>query len=104
MSGKEKRGSQRRDFAMAIEAQVNLYQALKAHKFDLEIARGVSALDDEILACRIEATQRLLELLEQALEIEPTASPAVQAPASLPNPPSRRWISHSGDTPTDLVV
>jgi hypothetical protein len=73
MSGEEKRGSQRRDFAMATEE-------------------------------RIEATRRVLKWLDdQALEIEPQASPA--APSSPdPSKASRRWISHSGDTPTDLVV
>jgi hypothetical protein len=52
---------------------------------------------------RIEATRRVLKWLDdQALEIEPQASPAVQTQP--PSSASRRWISHSGDTPTDLVV
>jgi hypothetical protein len=42
---------------MATEAQVELHQALEAHKLDLEITRGVSALDQEILDRRIEAPQ-----------------------------------------------
>jgi hypothetical protein len=77
MSGEEKRGSQRRDFAMATED-------------------------------RLEATRRVLKWLDDnALENEPQTSPAVQTPPpSSPNPSeaSHRWISHSGDTPTDLVV
>jgi hypothetical protein len=72
MSGEEKRGSQRRDFAMATED-------------------------------RIEATRRVLKWLDdQALEIVSQASPVVQTQP--PSSASRRWISHSGDTPTDLVV
>jgi hypothetical protein len=55
MSGEETRASQSRDFATT-EAQ-DLYQALQAHKFDLEITRGVSALDQEILDRRIEAVR-----------------------------------------------
>ena len=102
MSEEEKRRPQSRDFAMATEAEVKLYEALKAHKFDLEITQGVWALDKEIMDRRIEAAQQLLEWLEQELEIEPRASPAVQTPR--PSSASRRWISHSGDTPTDLVV
>jgi hypothetical protein len=62
--------------ATEIEAQVELYLALEAHKFDLEITRGVTALDQEILDHRIEAVQRLLECLEQELEIEPHRSSA----------------------------
>jgi hypothetical protein len=89
---------------MATEAQGELYQALKAHESDLEIQRDtapVRGLED-----RIEATRRVLEWLEgQALEMEPQASPAVQTPLSLSDPPNaQQWVSHSGDTPTDLVV
>jgi hypothetical protein len=91
MSGEERRGSQRRDFARPTEAQGELYQALKAHQSDLEIQRDAApacGLED-----RIEATRRVLQWLDhQAFEIEPQA------------PPSRRWVSHSGDTPTDRVV
>jgi hypothetical protein len=83
---------------MATEAQGELYQALKAHQSDLEFQR------DAAPACgdRIEATRRVLEWLDhQAFEIEPQASPAVQTEP--PSSASRRWISHSGDRPTDLV-
>jgi hypothetical protein len=49
---------------------------------------------------RIEATRRVLKWLDhQALEIEPQASPAVHTPP--PSSASPRWISHSGDTPTE---
>jgi hypothetical protein len=99
MSGEENRGSQSEDLATATEAEVKLYDALRAHKFDLEITQCVWALDQEIMDRRIEAAQQLLEWIEQEFEIEPQASPAVQTP-----PPSRGWISHSGDTPPDLVV
>jgi hypothetical protein len=68
------------DVAMATEAQVELHQALEAHKFDLEITRGVSALDQESLDHRIEATQRLLEWIEQALKPQPAAFLAAQTP------------------------
>jgi hypothetical protein len=66
---------------MATEAQVELHQALEAHKLDLEITRGVSALDQESLDRRIEATQRLLEWLSQALRLQPAAFPAAQTPS-----------------------
>jgi hypothetical protein len=62
MSGEEKRGSQRRDFAMAIEAQVDPYQALEAQQSDLEIQRDAASgcgLED-----RIEATRRVLKWLD----------------------------------------
>jgi hypothetical protein len=48
------------------DAQRKLHQALKAHKFDLEIERD--AASDCDLEERIEATGQLLEWLEQALE------------------------------------
>jgi hypothetical protein len=48
------------------DAQRQLYQALKTLRSDLEIERG-GALDYD-LDDRIEATQRVLEWLEQALE------------------------------------
>jgi hypothetical protein len=69
MSEDEKRGSQSRDFAVATGAQVKLYEAVKAHKFDLEITEGVWALDQEIMDRRIEAAQQLLEWLEQELKL-----------------------------------
>jgi hypothetical protein len=62
------------------EAQIELYLALKAHKFDLEITRGVTALEQEILDRQIEAVQRLLESLSQATGLDPPASPAVETP------------------------
>jgi hypothetical protein len=92
MSGEERRGSQRRDFARPTEAQVKLYQAVKAHQIGLKFERDAGApaygLDD-----RIEATRRVLQWLDrQAFGMEPQA------------PPSRWWNGHSGDTPTDPVV
>jgi hypothetical protein len=89
MSGEERRGSQRKDFATPTEAQLALYQALQAHKFDLENRRSTSAREEEILGHRIETVQRLVEWLEQDLEIEPAVS--------LPSLSTRRWINHSGD-------
>jgi hypothetical protein len=80
------------------ERRHQLYQALEAHKFDLEITRGFSARDPEVLDRRIEAVQLLLESLSQALELEPPDSPAVQTGQS------RRGISHPGDTQMDLGV
>ena len=46
------------------DAQRQLHQALKVHKFDLEIERG--AASDCDLEDRIEATGRVLKWLEQA--------------------------------------
>jgi hypothetical protein len=69
------------------EARRQLYQALEAHKFDLEITRGVTSSPNlEILDRRIEAARLLLEWLSQALEPHPAASPAVQTqpPSSAP--------------------
>ena len=58
------------------ETQHQLYQVLKAHKFELEITRGVTSGPDlEILHRRIEAVRLLLEWLSRALELEPPASP-----------------------------
>jgi hypothetical protein len=86
MSGQEKCGSQRRVFARPTEAQVDLYQAVKAHKLDLEIERDAASLHCN-LDDRIEATRRVLKWLdEQAPEIEPEASPAVQTPSSFTQP------------------
>ena len=46
---------------MAIEAQVELFQAVKAHTLDLESARGVtSGFDPEDLDRRIEDARQLL--------------------------------------------
>jgi hypothetical protein len=60
------------------ETQHELYQVLEAHKFDLEITRGVTTLGHEILDRRIEAARLLLEWLSQALEPHPAAFPAAQ--------------------------
>ena len=49
---------------MKLDAQVLLYQALNAHKSDLEIERAI-ALDCD-LDDRIEATGRVLKWLEEA--------------------------------------
>jgi hypothetical protein len=49
---------------MRLDAQVLLYQALNAHKSDLEIERG-AALDCD-LDDRIEATGRVLKWLNEA--------------------------------------
>jgi hypothetical protein len=91
MSGEDRRGSQRRNFARPTEAQQQLYQAVKAHQSDLKIQQDFAptcGLED-----RIEATRRVLQWLDhQAFEIEPHA------------PSLRRWIVHSGDTSTDIVV
>jgi hypothetical protein len=65
---------------MAIEAQSELFQAVKAHTLDLEITRGVVGLGREILDRRIEAARQLSEWLSQALEPQPAASPAAQTP------------------------
>jgi hypothetical protein len=83
MSGEERRGSQRRDFARPTEAQVELYQAVKAHQSDLEIQQDAAPSCG--LEERIEATRRVLQWLDdhQAFELEPQA------------PSSSRWNSHS---------
>jgi hypothetical protein len=66
---------------MTSEARRHLYQALKAHKLELEITRGVAVGPDlEILDRRIEAARLLLEWIARALELEPPASLAVQTP------------------------
>ena len=52
------------------EAQRRLYQALEAHKSDLEIKLGVLALDQDILERRIEDVQRLLEWVSQLSKLE----------------------------------
>jgi hypothetical protein len=66
---------------MATEAQVELYRALEAHKFDLEITQGVvEGLGREALDRRIEAARQLSEWLSQALEPQPAAFPPAQTP------------------------
>jgi hypothetical protein len=58
------------------EARHQLYEALSAHKFELEITRAVASGPDlEILDRRIEAARLLLEWIARALELEPPASP-----------------------------
>jgi hypothetical protein len=59
-----------------------LYQAIEAHRFDLEVTRSVaSGLDLTILDRRLDAVRQLLESLSQALELELQASPAIQKPS-----------------------
>jgi len=62
------------------EMQHELYEVLKAHKSELELRRGVTSADPEVLDRRIEAIRLLLEWLSRALELEPPVSPAVQKP------------------------
>jgi hypothetical protein len=58
---------------MRLDAQALLYQALNAHKSDLEIEQA--AASDYELGERLEATQRVVEWLEQAMrQAEPEAS------------------------------
>jgi hypothetical protein len=60
-------------------ARGELYQAVNSHMFDLEIKRSVaSGLELQILDRRLEAAQRLLKWLSQALEPDLPASPGVQ--------------------------
>jgi hypothetical protein len=66
---------------MTGEAQRQLYQALNAHKTELETIRGVpSGPDLEVLGRRIEAARLLLEWIARALELEPPAFPEVKTP------------------------
>jgi hypothetical protein len=58
------------------ETTCELYQAIKAHKTELEITRGVaSGPDVENLDRRIEAARLLLEWISRTLELQPPASP-----------------------------
>jgi hypothetical protein len=85
---------------MAGEAQSALYQALKAHTSELEITRGaVSGLDVEVLDRRVEAAQRLLEWLSQALEPQPPAFPTAQTPPPSSSPADRDQIPPSAPDP-----
>jgi hypothetical protein len=69
------------------EARRQLYQALRAHSSELEIARGVTSGPDlEVLDRRIEAVRLLLEWIWRALELEPPASPEVQTPQPSTSP------------------
>jgi hypothetical protein len=101
---------------MTREAQHQLYQALNAHKIELEIIRGgASGPDLEALDRRIEAARLLLEWISPALEPDPPASPEVQTPppSSAPADPdqipppdspktSRRWSAFGRNIPIDL--
>jgi hypothetical protein len=78
---------------MTRETQRQLFQALTAHKFDLEITRGVtSASDLEVLDRRIEAARLLLEWLSTTLELGPAAHSAVQTPPPSSAPADRDQI------------
>jgi hypothetical protein len=60
---------------MATDAQLRLFQALKAHIFELETERDVASdRDRETLDRRIEAARLLLEWLSKALEPGPSAA------------------------------
>jgi hypothetical protein len=66
---------------MATDAQIKLFQALKAHTSELESERKVASDRDlEALDRRIEAARLLLEWLSRALEPGPAASPAPKRP------------------------
>jgi hypothetical protein len=57
---------------MTNAAQRQLYEALNAHKSELEITQGVASGPDlEALNRRIEAVRLLLEWIARALELEP---------------------------------
>jgi hypothetical protein len=56
------------------QARRQLYEAVAAHRADLEIERGFAGLELKVLDRRIEASQQLLEWLEQAHELPPKAS------------------------------
>ena len=82
------------------ETQHQLYQVLKAHKFELEITRGVtSGPDQEVLDRRIEAARLLLEWLSQALEPDPPSFPAAQTPPPSSSPADRDQIPPSAPDP-----
>ena len=91
------------------ESELHLFQALEAHKFELENSRDLTSGQNlDALDRRIAAAELLLETLSQALKLEPLASPEVRGPPSSdqdqtpahPAQASRRWISHSGDAST----
>jgi hypothetical protein len=82
---------------MTKEAQRQLYQALEAHKFELEIARGVTSGPD--LDRRIEAARLLLEWIARALELDPPASPEVQTPPPSTSPVDRDQTPPSAPDP-----
>jgi hypothetical protein len=63
---------------MASETRRQLYEALMAHKADLEIERSFAGLELKVLDRRIEDTRRLLEWLEQAQELPPEVSTGLE--------------------------
>jgi hypothetical protein len=70
-----KNANRRGDFAMVSEkVRRQLYEAVAAHKADLEVERGFTGLELNELDRRIEASQQLLEWLEQAHELPPKVS------------------------------
>jgi hypothetical protein len=78
---------------MKREAQRQLFQALKAHKFELEITRGVAlGLDRNVLDGRIEAARLLLEWLSQDPGLDRPASQAVRMPTSSKGPTGSNFI------------
>jgi hypothetical protein len=56
------------------KARRQLYEAVAAHRADLEVERGFTGLELKLLDRRIEDTRLLLEWLEQALELPPEVS------------------------------
>ena len=72
------------------QARRQLYEAVAAHKADLEIERGFADLELKVLDRRIEDTRQLLEWLDQALDLPPEVStglkhllrPASRAPST----------------------
>jgi hypothetical protein len=63
------------------EDRRQLYQAVKAHASNLEMARSfTSGLDLEVLDCRIEDARLLLEWLSQALGLGPASFPEARTP------------------------
>jgi hypothetical protein len=85
---------------MTREAQRDLYQALKAHKTELEIIRGAASGPDlEVLNRRIEAARLLLEWIARALELEPPASPEVQTPPPSTSPVDQHQTPLSAPDP-----
>ena len=65
---------------MSIDAQLVLFQAIKAHTAELEIEQdGATGPDPKALDGRVEAARRLLEWIEQALEPHPSVSSSPNA-------------------------
>jgi hypothetical protein len=87
------------------ESQRQLYEALTAHKFELEIIQGIASGPDlEVQDRRIEAARLLLEWLSRALEPQPPAFPAIQttSPSSAPADPDQ--ISPSASDPPKISL